>query len=283
MRIGGKVMIKIGDFSKLARISVRMLRHYEKIGLLMPEYVDEQSGYRFYNEKQLTLVNKINLLRNLGFSLANIQKLVSDLDDTAKLKEYLIKQKELVNEEKKTIDNRLLFLNKTINNLDKEINIMEYSVNVKEMPKRYVISARKIVENYQAEGEVWKILNDEFINQEAKLANPCYSIAIFHDKEFNEDGVDIEVQMSIENKNEVKYDSTEQVDFKEVAPFLVASAVFEGDYDQFPPVTEAVVTYINNNDYEMVGAMFSINHVSPGQESDPNKWVTEVCIPIKKK
>lgn len=44
------MMLRIGDFSKLSRVSIRMLRHYDKIGLLIPESVDESTGYRYYSE-----------------------------------------------------------------------------------------------------------------------------------------------------------------------------------------------------------------------------------------
>ena len=40
-------MLKIGDFSKLSRISIRMLRHYDEIGLLVPESIDSATGYRY--------------------------------------------------------------------------------------------------------------------------------------------------------------------------------------------------------------------------------------------
>ncbi|PGQ27426.1 MerR family DNA-binding transcriptional regulator [Bacillus thuringiensis] len=52
-------MFKIGDFSKLSSISIRMLRHYDKVELLQPVKVDEQSGYRFYSADQLKKVNQI--------------------------------------------------------------------------------------------------------------------------------------------------------------------------------------------------------------------------------
>ena len=55
-------MLKIGDFSKLSRISIRMLRHYDEIGILHPEYVDDFTGYRFYSESQLPLAGRIQTL-----------------------------------------------------------------------------------------------------------------------------------------------------------------------------------------------------------------------------
>lgn len=48
-------MLKIGDFSKLSRISIRMLRHYNEIGLLIPESIDDFTGYRYYSIKRYGL------------------------------------------------------------------------------------------------------------------------------------------------------------------------------------------------------------------------------------
>ena len=63
-------MFKIGEFSKLSRISIRMLRHYDEIGLLVPEETDPWTGYRRYAAAQLMTANRITALRGLGVSLA---------------------------------------------------------------------------------------------------------------------------------------------------------------------------------------------------------------------
>lgn len=62
----------IGDFSHLARVSTRVLRHYDRIGLLTPMHVDANTGYRYYSAAQLADVNQIIALRDLGFGLAEI-------------------------------------------------------------------------------------------------------------------------------------------------------------------------------------------------------------------
>lgn len=69
-------MLKIGDFSKLSRISIRMLRHYDEMDLLVPENVDQFTGHRYYSESQLLLANRINYLKDMGFSLALISEII---------------------------------------------------------------------------------------------------------------------------------------------------------------------------------------------------------------
>ncbi len=61
-------MFSIGDFAKHGRVSVRMLRHYDGIGLLRPAHVDPHSGYRSYTGEQLVRLNRVIALKELGFT-----------------------------------------------------------------------------------------------------------------------------------------------------------------------------------------------------------------------
>ena len=65
-------MLKIGEFSKLSRVSVRMLRHYDEIGLLKPAEIDCFTEYRYYREDQLPTACRIAALKDMGFSLVDI-------------------------------------------------------------------------------------------------------------------------------------------------------------------------------------------------------------------
>jgi DNA-binding transcriptional MerR regulator len=65
-------MLKIGDFSRLSLASVKALRYYDELGLLRPARVDELTGYRYYSASQLTRLNRILVLKDLGLSLQQI-------------------------------------------------------------------------------------------------------------------------------------------------------------------------------------------------------------------
>src|SRR3569623_1340649 len=71
-------MFSIGDFASHGRVSVRMLRHYDAIGLLRPAYVDPATGYRSYQAAQLARLNRIVALKDLGFTLTEIRTIVDD-------------------------------------------------------------------------------------------------------------------------------------------------------------------------------------------------------------
>ena len=76
-------MLKIGEFSKLSRVSVRMLRHYDEVGLLAPSEVDSMTGYRYYSERQLITAGRIAALRALGFGLSETRELLRLYDGRA--------------------------------------------------------------------------------------------------------------------------------------------------------------------------------------------------------
>jgi DNA-binding transcriptional MerR regulator/effector-binding domain-containing protein len=71
-------MLSIGDFARLAGVSVRMLRHYDALGLLRPAHVDPASGYRSYSAAQLDRANRLVALKDLGFSLEDCGRLLGD-------------------------------------------------------------------------------------------------------------------------------------------------------------------------------------------------------------
>ena len=71
-------MLKIGDFSQLGQVSVRTLHHYDERGLSKPAETDGWTGYRFYSVDQLPRLHRILALKDLGFSLDQIGRLVED-------------------------------------------------------------------------------------------------------------------------------------------------------------------------------------------------------------
>ncbi|WP_433022182.1 MerR family transcriptional regulator [Kribbella sp. CA-294648] len=69
-------MFTIGDFAAFGRVSARMLRHYDELGLLRPAVIDSYSGYRYYSADQLKRLNRIIALKDLGFTLRQVHDIV---------------------------------------------------------------------------------------------------------------------------------------------------------------------------------------------------------------
>lgn len=271
-------MFKIGEFSKLSLVSVRMLRHYGEIGLLIPEEIDLFTGYRYYSADQLTKVGRVKHLQNMGFGLSTVKKILDHQYDPDELKEmfeglYVQKEGQI-----ESIENQLKMIKTAISNVEREEIYMKYSVVKKEISNRYVASVRKKIERYQEEGRLWEILNREIAPQCPKFTNPPCNVAIYHDEEYTDLNPDVEVQTSVVGK----YQDTQNVQFKEIPSALVASVTFNEDYAQMCDVNRAVVEWVRENGYRFNGTMYNIYHVGPGTESNPEKFVTESCFPIEK-
>ncbi|WP_455717224.1 MerR family transcriptional regulator [Anaerosporobacter sp.] len=270
-------MLKIGDFSKLSRISIRMLRHYDEIGLLVPTHIDTFTSYRYYNEEQLAVACRITALKDMGFSLSTIKEILKNYDDPKALSDFLVVKQAEMQEEAAEIRQRLLLLETAIKRLRKDDMAMNYNVVLKTIPQRYVASVRQIIPSYNKEGVLWKILNEETASQKLIPDDNCYSLAMFHDEDYKDSDVDVEIQVAVKGE----YENTEHVIFKTVPEVKIASATYKGSYEQITAVNHAVANWVRDNGYEFNGAMFCIYHVSPAQTQNPDELVTEVCFPIK--
>lgn len=270
-------MFKIGDFSRLSSVSVRMLRHYDKLGLLSPQEVDKFTGFRYYSAHQLSRLNKIRHLQQLGFSLALIGEML-DTEDPADLERYFILRKAEIEEELSQVSARAKLLGQAFDILKGEPSIMEYTVVLKEIPARNVASVRGILPEYSQEGILWGKLYEQFSRQGIRTPKNPIVAAVYHDKEYKEHDADVEVQTEVEGE----YTDTADVKFYTVPKVLAASVTFSGNYDQMNDVTQAAAGWIESNGYQMDGTMFNIYHVGPPAEIDPAKWVTEACFPVSK-
>ena len=89
-----KMKLKIGEFSQMMQVTVKTLRHYEQKGLLLPDEVDEWTGYRYYSINQMQKLQSIRDLQRLGFSLDEIKDLYDDVSHTPCVRQLTEKIKE---------------------------------------------------------------------------------------------------------------------------------------------------------------------------------------------
>lgn len=269
-------MLKIGDFSRLSRVSIRMLRYYDKMNLIKPVQVDKFTGYRYYSEDQLPTMGRINALKDMGFGVTAIGEMIKSNNSPQKIKRMFEVQKAQLMEESEIISNRIQLLDTAIERLRKD-ETMNYDCIVKKIPERYVASVRQIIPKYDEEGRLWNILCSE--TEKLGIISSGTAMAILHDKEYKEADVDVEVQFEVKGK----FDDTENVKFKNEPEQLVASTTFKGSYSQFSDVYASLAKWVSDNGYEFTGAMMDIYHVSPNETLNPEEFVTEVCCPVQKK
>ncbi|MGN0778358.1 MAG: MerR family transcriptional regulator [Aristaeellaceae bacterium] len=271
-------MLKIGDFSKLSRVSIRMLRHYDELGLLKPVRIDPESGYRYYAPEQLTIAGRINALKDMGFGLAAIGELLPCYDNHDALQGYLMGKRAELQALSAQTAYRIRLLDSALTRLQKEDNTMKYDVTVKTFPPRYAATVRMVIPTYEQEGMLWNLLMQETAPLNLQDADPCYCCAVFHDKEYREADVEVEVSKDVRGH----YADTEHVRFRELPELTVACATCKGSYEQMGDINAAIAAWVQDNGYAFDGPMFNIYHVSPHETSNPDEYVTEVCYPVCK-
>ena len=271
-------MLKIGIFSKLSRVSVRMLRYYDEQGLLAPVRTGTFTGYRYYSEDQLRTAERITSLRRMGFGLAEVKALLAAEDDREVWEEALERQRTVLQEQEREARARLMLLENTLDRLRKEEKPMEYPVTIKELPSRSVASVRRRIPTYWHEQELWDTFCRETAGMDLQVSEPCYAMAVFHDGEHMEKDADVEIQIAVRGE----YPDTENVKFKTAPAMRIASATFKGPYDLAAEATRKVAEWVRDNGYEFDGPSFLIYHVSPHETRNPEEYVTEVCFAVRK-
>lgn len=267
-------MFKIGEFSKLTQVSIRMLRHYDEIGLLKPAEINDWTGYRMYSSEQIPLLNKIRYLRSSGFQLGEIAEILKYGDDflIQRLNEKYEQIEDEIREEQKKLD-RITLAKEQLQN---QPNDLHYNISVKSVPACPVVSLRKIIHDYYDEAVLWEEL-DRYVRQN-NLPVSNESFAIYHDPEYKENNVDVEVcmpcQTSISPDNPFTLRTTETV------PYMAYTMV----YGDFSNITGAYLSFAGwlqrNSLYQMTGTSRQIVHRGPWNEPNPDNYLTELQIPL---
>src|SRR5512135_1987281 len=137
-------MLKIGEFSRLGRVSVRMLRHYDQLGLLKPVQTEPFSNYRYYSAEQLPRLNRILALRDLGFSLEQIGGLLDENLPTEQLLGMLKLKRAEVEQNLRAEQARLARLEARIRQADQGEPMSAYDIVLRAVEAQLVASLRRV-------------------------------------------------------------------------------------------------------------------------------------------
>ena len=185
-------MLTIGDFSRLTRVTPRMLRHYDALGLLRPETVGE-NGYRYYRQEQLSDLVRIQWLKGYGFPLGEIGPLLA-LDD-AQLAQQLRQRRLALYQELNDKQTLIHQIEADILRME-GITIMEkaYHVILLEDPEQKVFSVRKTIGVTQYH-DLFQTLRQEAESRGLTQAGPIQMR--YFEREFNPERSDVEAQMVV--------------------------------------------------------------------------------------
>lgn len=273
-------MLSIGEFSNICKVSAKTLRYYAEIGLIHPEVIDPENGYRYYSINQLETMLFINRLKSYNFSLEEIKAILDaeELQDEVLYPALMEKEKEIkkqVLEYQKTLEQ----INLDISNLKRGNPIMSYmediDIRLTEISEMHLLSIRKMVHEYEypveyenCYGQLFKIVKDK------KLTATGPPMVLFHSEEFSPFGLDTEFAVP------VKEYATGTRDF---CPGLCLKTSLHGSYTELPSVYAKQREWAEKEGYEESGSLFEMYITDPSRVSSEKELITEVYYPVKKK
>lgn len=273
---GGGRMFKIGEFSKLTQVSIRMLRYYDEMGLLPPQAIDPQTGYRLYAVEQIPLLNRIVYLRDAGFQVAEIAKALQAPDEQAFLTQLESKYRQ-IEQQIQAEQEKLRRLELAKKALFTEEKALPFQIVLRAVPSYPVLALRRVIPNYYAEGALWQELSALARQQHVCFTEKPFSI--YHDQDYRERDVDVELCAPVKKLGkawgELHFRCTEAV------PIMACTMVY-GDFSRIAGAYQAFARWLEDNSrYQIAGADSQIVHRGPWNESDPEKYLTELQIPVQ--
>lgn len=263
-------MLKISDFSKLAHLTVKALRFYEKEGLLKPAFVDEWNGYRFYETSQLEIAAKIKSYRQLDLSIEEIKAVFHGAD----VKEILQEKIRSLAKEKQIIESRLSIINSILE--DKE---MKYQVTVKEISEKIVYTTETVLKTYSEIMQWIPSVGEACIelNPDIKCAEPPYEFIEYLDGEYKDTDIRIRHNEAVNSFGK----ENELIRFKTLPAAKVLSIYHKGAYEKIGEAYAFLMKYAEQNGYTAADLARECYIDGIWNKECVEDWLTEIQLPIE--
>ena len=271
-------MVRIGDFSKLSRVSVKTLRYYDETGLLKPVNVDPLTGYRLYEYSQLSVLHRILALKDLGFSLEEIGRLLDDGLSVEQMRGMLKLRETEARHRVREEAERLERIGARLRQIEQEDGMSKYDVVIKSADEIKVASVRGIVPTPPEQGGLWQELEEYLAQQHVRPTGACFTLYL--DDEYKERDWDVEVCEPIN----AELGESKHVKVKTLPAIEnLACTIHNGPFVTIGEAYNAIGKWITDSGYRIVGPCREIYlHTNEnGSQTDPDT-VTEIQFPVEK-
>jgi DNA-binding transcriptional MerR regulator len=270
-------MFTIGDFARHGRVSVRMLRHYDALGLLQPAYIDRLTGYRWYEARQLSRLNRIVALKDLGFTLEQVGSILDDKVSAEELRGMLRLRRAELQAQVTAGVARLAQVEARLEIIEREGAMPADDVQVKRIPAVRVAEVTGTAGGFEPESIAPVIgpLYDELrgLLERAGIVPVGPPVAYYEDPPGG-DGVLVHAAMPV-NADLPGGPAFSIVDLPEIEQ--AATIVHHGSMDNVVPTIQTMARWIEANGYRSAGYNREL-YIEIG--ADPDAWVTELQEPI---
>lgn len=190
-------MFQIGEFSRIARVSARQLRHYEALGLFAPEQIDPETGYRYYSARQLPRLNRIIVLKELGLSLDQVARLLDKDISAEEIQGMLTMKKAQIEQAVRDELSRISSIEDRLRQVEEQGAFNDMDVVLKSVPAQRYLSTRQVVpsihDGFALMSDLHRLLPRQIRN------NALGSFAlIMHSDGFETENIDVEMGFLLE-------------------------------------------------------------------------------------
>ena len=266
-------MLRIGDFSKISRVSVKALRFYDEIGLLKPSYVDHFTGYRYYTAELLPRLNRILIFKELGFSLDEIHLLLQQGLPVSQVRAALQNKRLELADRIAQERARLEQVETWLSQIECQGRVPEYEILLKQTPPQWVASMRNMLASYEEAEELFAqvahYLKKHHITGERG--------AIWHTCESQGKTIDCEALIFL--KEPVL--ESKQVKVYTLPASTDACVIHQGSDATLPQAYQVLHSWIKANAYSIAGPIREI-YWSNEEREDDSPGVIEIRYPILK-
>ncbi|WP_049560504.1 MerR family transcriptional regulator [Nonomuraea sp. SBT364] len=269
-------MFSIGDFARLGLVSVRMLRHYDALGLLRPAHVDPATGYRSYQAAQLARLNRLVALKDLGFTLEQVKAILDDKVSTEEL-HGMVRLRRAELEARISADlARLRGVETRLRSIEREGRMGTDEIIVKEVAPVRVAELSAVAASYEPEhiGPVIQPLYGQLCDrlEQAAVTITGPSIAYYLERE---DGT-VRVHAAFAASAELGgHDGFRVVDLPRLE--AAATVIHHGSMDQAGTTYQVLAHWIEDNGHRALDLGREVYLHCP---EDRSAWVTELQIGI---
>jgi DNA-binding transcriptional MerR regulator len=256
-----------------------MLRHYDEIGLLQPDRVDEATGYRSYGVAQLARLHRVLALRDLGFNLEQIRVVVDDELPVEQLRGMLRMRQAQIEDDLATEHARLARVEAHLRALERNPQMITQHIVLKTTDPVRIAEASGVAPGFGHENlnpVFAQLLPEVLAYLEAAGVRPGISVAWYDDPD--DDGtVVLHTGFEIGDQTVRSDDRVRVVDLPAID---VAAVVHRGPMDDVESVYEALIQWIDDSGYHLSG--LSRELYLQWSDDNPAENVTELQMPITK-
>ena len=278
-------MFRIGEFSQIARVTIDTLRHYDALGLLKPANVDPFTGYRYYSARQLMSLNRILALKEVGFSLDEIARILQDKPTNDQLRGMLKAQLVRAEQEVQAAQLRQERILARLHYLNLEDDMPAHEVTLKPVEKLTVAAIREVVPTLeqmpQRCSEMFDML-ERWIRANNLPLGP--SMSMYYNEGFTKENIDTECAFIIPDPNAARSVQAEapivvrQID---EVPLMASTIAVEDFYKKaggLLPAYNALAQWIEENGYQIAGHPRELFYGS----AESGDLTAEVQFPVEK-